>query len=72
MNSLVQVELHEDPIAVLADVGRVERAGGPAVAGAEVRVAVEALCAQLLRRVGSVHQSNFSLPLTEILMVKDS
>ena len=44
--SLVQVELHENAVAFAA-LGRVEHAGGLAVARAEIRVAVEAVRAQL-------------------------
>ena len=46
MYSLVYVELHDDTVAFAAR-GRVERAAGLAVARAEVRVAVEAVRAQL-------------------------
>ena len=51
-NLLVQVELHDDAVAVAVGVGWVERAGGPAFAGAEVCVAVEAVCAQLAACAG--------------------
>ena len=44
--SLVYVELHDDTVAFAA-LGRIERAAGLAVARAEVRVAVEAVRAQL-------------------------
>ena len=51
-NLLVQVELHDDAVAVAVGVWRVEHAEGLAFGGAVVRVAVEAVRALLAACAG--------------------